>query len=128
MFEYTSINQYQQDLKQGKYSCREAVRHYFSKIAEYKHLNAFIHVYTDEALKIAVGLDTKRKEGKPPGKLHGVVVAIKDVICYKDHPVSAASGILKNFTSLYSSTAVQKLLEEEAIIIVSCNCDEFEMV
>jgi aspartyl-tRNA(Asn)/glutamyl-tRNA(Gln) amidotransferase subunit A len=49
------------------------------------------------------------------------------VICYKDHPVSAASGILKNFTSVYSSTAVEKLLKEEAIIIGTCNCDEFAM-
>ena len=41
--------------------------------------------------------------------------------------LSAASGILKNFTSLYSATAVEKLLQEEAIIIGVCNCDEFAM-
>jgi aspartyl-tRNA(Asn)/glutamyl-tRNA(Gln) amidotransferase subunit A len=40
--------------------------------------------------------------------LHGVVIAIKDVICYKGHPLTAASGILKNFTSLYSATAIEK--------------------
>ena len=56
-----------------------------------------------------------------------MVVALKDVICYKDHPVSAASNILKNFDSLYSATAVERLLLEEAIIIGSCNCDEFAM-
>lgn len=127
MFEYISISQYQLDLKQGKTSCTEAVRHYLSTIDQKKHLNAFIHVFPDEALKLADELDKKRKSGKALGKLHGVVIAIKDVICYKDHPVSAASGILKNFTSLYSATAVQKLLDEEAIIIGACNCDEFAM-
>ena len=54
-------------------------------------------------------------------------IAIKDVICYKDHRVTASSGILKNFISVYNSTAVENLLKEDAIIIGSCNCDEFAM-
>jgi aspartyl-tRNA(Asn)/glutamyl-tRNA(Gln) amidotransferase subunit A len=127
LFEYTSIKQYQLDLAQGKASCSEVVSHYLLKIDQSKHLNAFVHVFAHEALEIAEELDKKRVSGKAVGKLHGVVIAIKDVICYKDHPVSAASGILKNFTSIYSATAVQKLLDEEAIIIGTCNCDEFAM-
>ena len=61
------------------------------------------------------------------GKLHGVVIGIKDVIAYKDHPLSASSKILKGFTSIYSATAVKRLLAEEAIIIGHLNCDEFAM-
>src|SRR5690606_40650383 len=60
-------------------------------------------------------------------KLHGVIVALKDVICYEGHKVTAASAILENFISVYSSTVVDKLLSEEAIIIGNCNCDEFAM-
>jgi len=127
LFEYTSINQYHLALAQDKTSCTESVRHYLSKIDQAKHLNAFVHVFADEALQTAAALDEKRRSGKTTGKLHGVVVAIKDVICYKDHPLSAASGMLKNFTSIYSATAVKKLLQEEAIIIGVCNCDEFAM-
>ena len=127
MFEYTSINQYRHALAQGKISCTEVVRHYLSQIEKVKHLNAFVHVFADEALQKAAELDEKRKSGNNPGKLHGVVIAIKDVICYKGHPLSAASGILKNFTSIYSATAVERLLTEEAIIIGVCNCDEFAM-
>ena len=52
---------------------------------------------------------------------------IKDVIAYKDHPLSASSKILKGFSSIYSATAVKKLLAEEAIIIGHLNCDEFAM-
>ena len=127
MFEYTSINQYHLTLTQGKASCVEAVRHYLSEIEKSKQLNAFVHVFADEAIQKATALDEKRKAGNTVGKLHGVIVAIKDVICYKDHPLTAASGILKNFTSLYSATAIEKLLQEEAIIIGVCNCDEFAM-
>ena len=127
MFDHISIHQYQLDLAQGKTSCIEAVRHYLSAIEKVKHLNAFVHVFADEALQQAATLDEKRNSGKATGKLHGVVLAIKDVICYKDHPLSAASKILNDFTSIYSATAVERLLQEEAIIIGVCNCDEFAM-
>jgi len=127
LFEYTSINQYHLALTQGKTSCVEVVRHYLTQIQKSKHLNAFVQVFTDEAIQKASTLDERRKSGNTIGKLHGVVIAIKDVICYKDHPLTAASGILKNFTSLYSATAIEKLLQEEAIIIGVCNCDEFAM-
>ena len=69
----------------------------------------------------------KKEKTVNHGKIHGVVIAIKDVICYKDHKVTAASAILKDFTSVYNSTAVEKLLDEDAIIIGNCNCDEFAM-
>jgi aspartyl-tRNA(Asn)/glutamyl-tRNA(Gln) amidotransferase subunit A len=127
LFEYTSIDKYHLALAQGEISCIETVRHYLSTIENKKHLNAFIHVFEDEALKKAAELDNKRRAGSAIGKLHGVVVAIKDVICYKDHPLSAASGILKDFTSLYSATVIEKLLQEEVIIVGVCNCDEFAM-
>ena len=41
--------------------------------------------------------------------------------------ISASSDILKNFTSIYSATAVERLLAEDAIIIGNLNCDEFAM-
>jgi aspartyl-tRNA(Asn)/glutamyl-tRNA(Gln) amidotransferase subunit A len=127
LFTYPSIKQYRQSLIQEQTSCIESVKHYLEKIKAVWHLNAFVHVFADEALQQAARLDKNRQSGKPPGKLHGVIVALKDVICYKDHPVTAASGILKNFTSLYSATVVENLLQEEAIIIGTCNCDEFAM-
>src|SRR6185503_15964053 len=127
LFKYQSIAQYRAELLEGTTTCVSAVQHFLQQITGKQHLNAFIKVYAEEALQRAQELDQKRKPGQPLGKLHGVVIAIKDVICYKDHPVTAASKILKNFTSLYSSTAVQRLLDEEAIIIGTCNCDEFAM-
>ena len=127
MFSYSSIEQYQAALKNGTSTCAEAVDHYLASIRESKHLNAFVNVFTEEARARAVQLDEQRKKGTPSERLHGVVIAIKDVICYADHKVTAASAILKDFISLYSSTAVERLLKEEAIIIGTCNCDEFAM-
>ena len=94
---------------------------YLNEIKKKKHLNAFINIYEEEALARATALDENRTDGKPLGRLHGVVIGIKDVICYKDHPVTAASHILQNYISPYSATAVERLLQEDAIIIGHLN-------
>ncbi len=127
MFSFDSIPRYHQQLNSNKFSCTDAVKHYLTCIEANKHLNAFVDVYAEEALQKAAELDKKRAAGEPLKKLHGVVIAIKDVICYKDHTVTAASAILKDFTSLYTATALQFLIDEDAIIIGNCNCDEFAM-
>ncbi|CAN5902332.1 Asp-tRNA(Asn)/Glu-tRNA(Gln) amidotransferase subunit GatA [soil metagenome] len=127
MFRYKSIAQYHSDLLEEKTNCVTAVQFYLDKISQQKKLNAFVEVYSAEALEKAAALDAKRNTGEPLKKLHGVVMAIKDVICHKDHHVTAASRILKDFISLYNATAIQLLLDEDAIIIGSCNCDEFAM-
>lgn len=127
MFHYTNISAYHQQLKNNETTCVLAVKFYLDKISVHKTLNAFVEVFGDEALQRASELDEKRKAGGEIKKLHGVVIAIKDVIAYKDHRVTAASGILKDYISIYQSTAVQLLLDEDAIIIGSCNCDEFAM-
>lgn len=127
MFEFSSIEQYHAQLQEGTVTCLQATEHYLEQIESRRHLNAFLEVYADEAREKARQLDARRKSGAPTGLLHGVVVGIKDVICYKDHKVSASSRILDQFTSLYSATAVERLLQEEAIIIGRLNCDEFAM-
>lgn len=123
MFSFSSIEQYQSQLNSGHTTCEQAVRHFLSCIEESTSLNAFVEVFAEEAVNRAQELDRSPRQGK----LHGVVMGIKDNICYKGHKVSAASGILQNFTSLYSATAVERLLEEGAIIIGRQNCDEFGM-
>ena len=91
----------------GRTTCTTAVRHYLSCIEKQQDLNAFVEVFSDEAIARAEELDRSDKTGK----LHGVVIGLKDNICYKGHKVSASSGILQNFTSLYSATAVERLLQ-----------------
>lgn len=127
MFSFSSVKNYHELLCSGQTSCVEAVSFYLLKIKEKAHLNAFLDVFESEAYQRAQLLDDERKTKGLTGKLHGVVIGIKDVICYKDHTVSAASKILENFTSVYNATVVEKLLQEGAIIIGRQNCDEFAM-
>jgi aspartyl-tRNA(Asn)/glutamyl-tRNA(Gln) amidotransferase subunit A len=127
LYPFATIKAYQQHLFDGVTSCKQAVEFYLAQSKKLGHLNALLHTFPDEALQRASELDERRAAGKTAGKLHGVVVTVKDVIAWQQHPLSASSNILKNFHSIYNSTAVQKLLAEDAIIIGINNCDEFAM-
>lgn len=127
MFSYQSIPAYHNALLNGAITCVSSIQYFLHRINDSRHLNAFVEIFGEEALAKAAQLDNLRSSGKPLGSLHGVVIGIKDVLCYKDHKVSASSAILKGFTATYNSTVIEKLLSEEAIIIGSLNCDEFAM-
>lgn len=127
MFRFTSIKDYHAALNAEHTTCTQAVKYYLDQITAHENLNAYLEVFSEEALEQAVILDADRKQGKKPGKLHGVIIGIKDVLSYKGHRLSAASKILENYTAVYSATAIQKLLDEGAIIIGRQNCDEFAM-
>lgn len=123
---YNSFSEIKSDLEAGIISCQSLVGHYLCNIEERKSLNAFLEVFSEEAMLRAADIDKKLKAGKA-GKLAGMVLAIKDNICFKNHHCSASSKILKGFTSLYSATVIERLLAEDAIIIGRTNCDEFAM-
>jgi len=109
---YQNLQTTQQSLQQGKFKCVDLVQYYIQQIEEKASLNAFLEVYVDDALQQAKIIDKKIAKKEPLGKLFGLVIGIKDVICYKNHPVSAASKILDNFISVYSSTVVERLIKE----------------
>ena len=121
-----SYSEIKKEISAGKLTCHKLVSSYLKRIEESKDLNAFLEVFGDEALQRAEEIDEKIRKGKG-GRLAGMVVALKDNICFKGHRVSASSKILEGFTSLYHSTVVERLLAEDAIIIGRCNCDEFAM-
>lgn len=112
-------------LTEGK-SVSDIVEHYLSKINETKHLNAFLEVFEETVRAQAKEVDQKLKAGTA-GRLAGMVIGLKDNLCYNGHKVSASSKILEGFESIYTATAVQRLLDEDAIIIGRLNCDEFAM-
>ncbi len=107
-------------------SCTDRVNRFLQNIETKKHLNAFLSVFSNEALDRARLIDEKIKRGTA-GRLAGLVVGIKDVLAYENHPLQASSKILNGFISKFTATAVQRLLNEDAIIIGRQNCDEFAM-
>ncbi len=126
MNHYQSLSHIQSDIQSGKITLGGLVLHYLDTIERNPKLNAFLEVYADEAQKQSEIIQQKIVNNTA-GKLAGMVIGLKDNICYKSHKLSASSKILEGFTSLYSATVTERLLAEDAIIIGRLNCDEFAM-
>lgn len=126
MKHYNSLKQIRQEISANKLSCEQLVDGYIQNIGIHKKLNAFIEVYDIEARERARIIDEKIQK-KQAGKLAGLVIGIKDNICYEGHHSSASSKILQGFKSTYSATVIEKLIKEDAIILGRLNCDEFAM-
>lgn len=126
MKSYHRLSDIRNDLQLGNLTCQQLVSQYLKNIEDQKHLNAFIEVYKDEALAKAKDIDQKLKKNQA-GKLAGLVFGIKDLLCLDKHQVSGGSKILRNFESQFSATAIEALLQEDAIVIGRQNCDEFGM-
>ena len=121
----SSFSEINQLLIQGKLDLVDICKNYIQKI-EYSSTNSFIEIFKASALKKASEVNDKIKN-KNQGALAGMIIGIKDNICYKDHEVTASSKMLNGFNSIFNATAVRRLLEEDAIIIGRLNCDEFAM-
>ncbi len=126
MKKYNSLAEIQALLHTKQLDLPELLNYYFKQIETHQHLNVFNEVFFDSAKSRAALVQDKIDKGTA-GKLAGMVIGIKDMILYKDHVTSASSKMLKGFVSPYSSTVVERLLKEDAIIIGSTNCDEFAM-
>lgn len=123
---YLSLSSIQNDLNEGRITCVGLTNHYLKNIDEKKHLNAFVEVYREEALAKAAEVDARISDGTA-GRLAGMVIGLKDVLSHKDHGLQGASKILDTFQAQFNATAVQRLLDEDAIVIGRNNCDEFAM-
>lgn len=123
---YSRLADIQRDLATGSVNCTDLVDFYLGQIESQKELNLFVEVYADEAKAQAKRIDQKLAVGTA-GKLAGMVLGIKDVICYQSHGLTASSRILKGFDSQFTATALQRLLDEDVIIIGRQSCDEFAM-
>lgn len=126
MKKYSSLKEIQTLISQKQLTLPDLLAYYFKQIENNEHLNAFNEVFFLSAEVQAKAIQQKIEEGTA-GKLAGMVIGIKDNICYKDHIVTASSKMLEGFVSPYSSTVVQRLLQEDAVIIGRLNCDEFAM-
>jgi aspartyl-tRNA(Asn)/glutamyl-tRNA(Gln) amidotransferase subunit A len=125
---YTNLAAIQQELQSGQLTLPELLRFYLENIKKTKDLNIYIEVFEEEALQKAAVLQAKYEQNPASvGRLFGMVISLKDVICYEEHQVTAGAKILEGFESLFSATAVERVLAEDVIIIGRVNCDQFAM-
>ncbi len=113
-------------LASGETSCENITEEFLAQIGRKHHLNAFLSVFADHARSRARSVDVKLQNGSA-GPLAGMVIAIKDVICMKDHSVTCGSRMLEHFIAPYDATVIQRLRDADAIFIGKTNMDEFAM-
>lgn len=116
----------QQRLKQGT-RLPDLVEEYAGRIEENNQtINAVVSTQFDYARRRATEIQKKLDEGTA-GPLAGAVMGIKDVICQEGEKVTCGSHMLRNFESIYTATAVDRLVADDAILIGRMNNDEFAM-
>lgn len=116
-------------LRAGQTTCAAQLEGYLARIAARPSLNAFLEVFPESARAQAQQIDSliQAKGLEGAGPLAGLILGIKDNIVYQDHSVTASSKILGGFKSLFTATALQRLIDAGAIVIGRLNCDEFAL-
>ncbi|XP_068195283.1 glutamyl-tRNA(Gln) amidotransferase subunit A, mitochondrial isoform X2 [Antennarius striatus] len=114
-------------LRGGRTSPTELCRKSLTRIKETQHLNAFISVAEESALRQAGDAETRLLKGTPRGILDGIPFAVKDNFCTDRLRTTCASRMLKDFSPPYNATVVQKLLDQGAVLMGKTNMDEFAM-
>ncbi|MER3417171.1 MAG: Asp-tRNA(Asn)/Glu-tRNA(Gln) amidotransferase GatCAB subunit A [Gemmataceae bacterium] len=114
--------------RRGEATAEEIVQAFCNAVATRDPLiRAFLHFDRDTALEQARAIDLKRRAGQPLGRLAGIPVAIKDVLCTRGVPTTCASKILRNFVPPYDAHVIARLKEEDAVLFGKTNMDEFAM-
>jgi len=89
-------------------------------------VRSFITLDREGALVQAEKADRLRLEGKA-GRLCGMPISVKDVLCTSNMQTTCGSRILENFVPPYDATVIEKLKEEGAVIVGKLAMDEFAM-
>lgn len=126
---YLDMNLWQvrEALEKGEITSEKLTELCFEQIEKTKDLNALLSLCKESALKTAKEIDEKRKNGEKLGVLAGVPVVLKDNINYINTKTTCASKFLENWTSPFTATCAQKLIDAGAVVIAKANMDEFAM-
>jgi aspartyl-tRNA(Asn)/glutamyl-tRNA(Gln) amidotransferase subunit A len=123
-----SASQLLSAMASGKLSAVDVARAFLDQIETHDgKIGAFLHVDHDGALKQAALVDEKRRTVQPLGKLAGLPMAIKDVVCTRGMPTTCGSRILERFLPPYDAEVVRRFREADAVILGKTNMDEFAM-
>lgn len=126
MTELTSISELAQRLRRGEISPVEITQECLGRIEKGNPaLNAFITVMEDSALAEARQAEAEILRGEWRGPLHGVPVALKDLIDVAGVRTTAGSGLYKDRVATEDAEVVRRLRQAGAVIVGKNNLHEF---
>jgi aspartyl-tRNA(Asn)/glutamyl-tRNA(Gln) amidotransferase subunit A len=107
-------------------SSREVTRACLQRIEKWQpHLNAFMTVEAEAALKAADAADAALAKGAPRGPLHGVPLAHKDMYYDAGKVVTCGSLIRRDYVATTTSTALQRLKDAGQVRLGALQMAEF---
>ena len=119
-----TIPEMQKAMREKRVTSREIVQQYLTRIALYESkLHATITV-NPNALKEAEQLDRERAQGKLRGPLHGIPIALKDIIHTTDMPTTGGALAFDGFIPPYEATLTKNLRDAGAVIIAKTSLTE----
>jgi Asp-tRNA(Asn)/Glu-tRNA(Gln) amidotransferase A subunit family amidase len=114
------------EIARGAVTAQDYTRACLDRIAEVEpEVQAFAHLDSDHAMAQAKILDERKAQGMPLGPLHGVPVAIKDIIDTSDFPTECGSPFLSGRRPYHDAHVVKRLREAGAVIIGKTVTTEF---
>lgn len=123
-----SVSEHIASLEKGEYSSRELTEAYISQIENVDNkIGAYITTDFEAALTKADEVDQRRLCGESLKPLAGIPCAIKDNICTKGTKTTCASKMLENYIPPYDACVIERLKEEDVVILGKLNMDEFAM-
>jgi aspartyl-tRNA(Asn)/glutamyl-tRNA(Gln) amidotransferase subunit A len=115
-------------LESGHVTSVELTKAYLDRIQSVNdRVGAFLRVDAEGALQRAAEIDLRRAKGQPVGRLSGLPIAVKDILCERGQTTTCASRMLANFRPPYDATVIAKLRAADAVFIGRTNLDEFAM-
>ena len=123
-----TVHELQEKIKSKELTITEITKAYVDRIKEKEpEVQAFITELTEAGMKQAEEIQAKIDKGEEVGKLAGIPIGIKDIICTKGVKTTCASKMLENFVAPYDATVMNKINAEEMIDLGKLNMDEFAM-
>ena len=127
LYELT-VHELKEKLAKNEITAEDITKSYIKRIEDKEpEVKAFVNTTLDEALKFAQEVDKKKKDGQQVSDLAGIPIGIKDNICTKGVKTTCSSKMLENFVSPYDATVMEKINNEELVMLGKLNMDEFAM-